>query len=166
MKSLTSILLLIASLAGFCLTACAAPQNDDSQAKVSEHIKTASFEGYIFPKEHLVMGLFLKIPQENGYTLNSRQVIQAEKIIQKHKSEVLNVCPSVNLRTYKRQYFGEIDKNGDIIVHITMYERSLVEDKELAEDDVFILDGGCEIIHIDVNLSRGTILDIFNNGYA
>lgn len=158
MKRLPSIFLVC-----LCLMACGNPKRHNSSKHISEYIKTSSFKGYIFPKEHVIHGMF---PQENGYTLNRQQVVQAEKIMQEHMDEVWKVCPSVNLRTYKRQYLGRIDKNGDIIVSIDLIEKSFVDDKELAEDLVMIYDGGCGIINVSVNLTKGTIIHISHNGEA
>ena len=149
-------------LAFLCLTACGARKNHNAQSPMSEHIKTDSFEGYIFPKEHIINGMY---PQEKGYTLNDQQVILAEKIVCEHLNEVLEVCPFVNLRTYKRQYFGRVDTNGDIIVDINLYA-GFIAGEELAEDRLEIDDGGCGIIYISVNLNKRILLHISHNGYA
>ncbi len=134
-----------------------------------KHIKTKSYEGYLFPG-NLRIGVF---PRINGCDLSTEQIQKAEEILAAHFIEIKGLCHhnevtnKSSLKTYKRQYWGSIDERGHIIVNMQLIKKSLAKQIQLENEKglVSICDGGCEIIQVEVDLNDGTY-HIVPNGYA
>lgn len=132
-----------------------------------EHIEAHSYEGYLFPRNHLIAGLF---PIANGCNLNISQINKSEKIIGCHINNLKRLCPDKHinkrvLKKYKRQYWGTISKKGHIIVNIYLISSDLADYINLEEDIINMCDGGCDFIYIMVDIEEETIV-IKPNGVA
>lgn len=136
-------------------------------AQAIEHIQTHSFEGYLFPSNHLIARLF---PIENGCNLNILQINISEAILRDHIADVKKICNDkyINkhiLKKYKRQYWGTINEKGHIIVNIYLINGDWADYLNLEEDIINIYDGGCDFIYIMVDVEDETIV-IKPNGLA
>ena len=138
-------------------------------AQEVKHIKTRSYEGYLFPEDHPIHGF----PRIGGCDLSAEQIQKAEEILAAHFIEIKGLCHhnevinKCSLKTYKRQYWGSIDERGHVIVNMELIKKSLAKQIQLEDrkDIVSFCDGGCDIIDVTVDLNDGTY-HIAPNGYA
>ena len=138
-------------------------------AQEVKHIKTRSYEGYLFPG-NMRIGVF---PRIDGCDLSDEQIQKAEEILAAHFIEIKGLCHhnevinKCSLKTYKRQYWGSIDERGHIIVNMQLIKKSLAKQIQLENEKeiVSICDGGCDVIDVTVDLDDGTYR-IVPNGYA
>ena len=132
-----------------------------------EHVKTFSFEGYVFPSNHLIAGLF---PITNGCDLDMSQISKAEKILRTHISDIKKMCPNIlinkcELKKYKRQYWGNINQEGHIVINILLIHNRLAKEINTEEDIASICDGGCDVINVMIDIEDAQII-IKPNGVA
>ena len=158
MKRITILLCLLFVINNVC-TVCA-PE--------VKHIKTCSYEGYIFPCNHPVHGF----PRLNGCNLITNQIQKAEEILSAHFVEIKDRCRPNDaqisksmLKIYIRQYWGSVNENGHVIVNICLVKKSVAKNENLEDDILYFLDGGCEIIDVIVDINEGTY-SIIPHGYA
>lgn len=136
----------------------------------SEYIKEKGIEGYIFPKEYILI-----IPSANEkerFTPTKQNIFEVESIIKDQLSTInksltnqIKGCPIVNrnLKKYKRQYFGFIDANGDSIVWVNFIWGKSISDS-WKQDVVIILDGCSFYWNLKVNLNKKEAFDLQING--
>lgn len=135
------------------------------------YVKGKGYEGYIFPKEHPIWGF---PPEQNRYTPNLEDIIQAEKILQDSigidyvRSYQEAYCkPPINkntLKKYVRQYVGYSTADGRIIIHIYLNKGVEMDKNKLSEDIIAVLDGGSNHWRIKINISTKKLFDMQVNG--
>lgn len=133
-------------------------------------IKEKGFEGYIFPKEYVLV-----IPSndlKDRYTPTKQDIINIESIIKDQLAEInklqinqVNGCPIIHekLKKYKRQYFGFTNNEGDSIIWVNCIWSKHISDS-WGKDVVIILDGCSYYWNIKVNLNKKKIFDLQVNG--
>ena len=134
------------------------------------HIKGKGFEGYIFPKEYVLV-----IPSEDikdRYTPTKQDIINVESIIKDQLATINkslinqgNGCPIIHekLKKYKRQYFGFTNDEGDSIVWVNCIWGKRISDT-WDKDVVIILDGCSYYWNIKKNLNKKKVFDLQVNG--
>ena len=137
------------------------------------YVKKKGYEGYIFPKEHSILGF---PPEQNRYTPNLENIAQAEKILQDSigtdyvKSSQKAYCqPPINkntLKRYVRQYVGYSTKDGKIIIHIYLNKGIAMDKNDLSEDIIEVFDGGSNHWRIKINISTKELFDMQVNGIS
>lgn len=135
------------------------------------YIKTNCYEGYIFPKEHAIWGI---PPENNRYTLNAYEIIQAEKILADsinsnclvQKQVQWNKCPinKKTLKKYIRQYIGYKNERGEIVISINLYKNKKISKEMYMEDIIFISDGEFNYWSLLINISTKQLSDMRING--
>ena len=148
-----------------------------SQAK---YVKGKGYEGYIFPKEHSIWGF---PPEKGRYTLNFKEIAQAEKILKDSigtdyvkSNQQAYRKPPINKRTlknYLRQYVGYITDNNEIVIWINfLHKRKYCDDDKPKDADkidneiIMVLDGGYYFWSIKINLSTKELSDMQVNGIS
>jgi hypothetical protein len=134
------------------------------------HIKEKGFEGYIFPKEYALVISFEDT--KDRYTPTRQDIINVESIIKEQLATInkpltnqVNGCPIIykELKKYKRQYVGYINKEGDSIIWVNFIWGKHISDT-WNKDVVIVLDGCSYYWNIKVNLSKKKAFDLQVNG--
>jgi len=133
----------------------------------AEHYKTKKFDVAIFPENYIDM-----IPGER-FTPTKQDIDKAEVALIKGLKKLNRYKPNQastpvihkNLRKYKRQYFGYIDKNGQRILLINCFWDEDLENHWLKER-VQVFDGGSYYWNIQYNIDKNKLFDLYVNGYA
>ncbi len=136
----------------------------DVQAQAIAHVKTCSYEGYVFPENYVLIGR-----RTDGYTLSTQQIKKNEKLIKSNINDLKVLCPFINKRTIKkyiRQYLGRVDNQGDIIVETYLLKKTFAKDFDLNKDIVQVYDGGCDALIIVINITKGSVIQISTNGMS
>ena len=148
------------------------PMNCFSQEKksfVAENYKTKYFDVAIFPKTYVEM-----LP-EKRFTPTKAQVDLAELELRTNLKEINSKkinqtsTPIIdkNLKKYRRQYFGYIDKNGDEILIINSFWNYRKDKKQSwLNDYIRVLDGGSYYWEVKYNITKGKLFELHVNGYA
>jgi hypothetical protein len=143
-------------------------QTDTTFTK-AERYKTNKFDAAIFPSNYfdLIGG--------QRFTPTRQEIDKAELALQTHlkalNKDLANQTSTPiihkNLKKYKRQYFGYIDKNGDRILLINCFWSKHIDfSKRWLQDRVVVLDGGSYYWSIKFNLNKNELFSLHINGYA
>lgn len=135
----------------------------------ADHYKTKKFDVAIFPATY-----FGLIPGKR-FTPTQQEINKAEIALQ-NSLKIINKqlvnqssTPVIhkNLKKYKRQYFGYIDKNGDRILLINCFwSRNKYDSEGWLTDQRMVLDGGSYYWNVKFNLEKNELFDLDINGYA
>jgi len=133
----------------------------------AEHYKTKQFDVAIFPAN------YIDIFPGKRFTPTKQDIDKAEvaliRDLEKLNSQKQNQTSTPlihkNLRKYKRQYFGYIDKNGQRILLINCFWDNDSENYWL-KDRVQVFDGGSYYWDIKYNIDKDELFDLCINGYA
>lgn len=137
------------------------------KAKTATMVKGLGYKGFIFDKEHYIWGF----PPESGrYTLNKKEVAQAEKLLREKIDEYIvshqvYADPPIKkktLRKYVRQYVGYLTDNNEVVVKI--YLNKIDPDDDSSTDILEYFDGGSNHWSIQINLNTGELYDMEVNG--
>jgi hypothetical protein len=133
---------------------------------IVDHYKTRKFDCAIFPYN------YKKNYTEHSFTPTRQDVDKAEEALRKQLKK-LNIrqirerAPLIhkNLKKYKRQYFGYIDKEGHKILLINCFWADSDKDYWLTER-VKVFDGGSYYWRVKFDLTTGLLFELKINGYA
>ncbi len=136
--------------------------------QVAEHYQTAAFDAAIFPAES--KNLFL--PGEQRFTPSKKDVDEAEESLLQQLPELNNDhmnqddTPVIekNLKKYRRQYFGYIDRNGKKILYINAFWKKEKEFDNWLEESVNVLGKGSFFWNVKFNIETGELFDLTVNG--
>jgi hypothetical protein len=141
----------------------------DTIFKKAEHYKIKKIDIAIFPENYydLIGG--------QRFT-PTREEIEKAEIALSNNLKILNKqgvnqssTPIIhkNLRKYKRQYFGYIDKNGDRILLINCFwSKNKVYTDRWLTSRIMVLDGGSYYWNVKFNLDKKELFELDINGYG
>jgi hypothetical protein len=148
-------------------TRIAVSQNTPDTIKV-DHYKTLEFDCAIFPSTNgeLISGI--------KFTPTRDEIDEAESALKSHLKEMnhklINQPPIIhkNLKHYKRQYFGYLDKAGQRILFINCFWSSQDDyfDENWLKSMIYVLDGGSYFWNVKYNLDTGELFELHVNGHA
>lgn len=135
----------------------------------ADHYKSSKFDVAIFPANYydLIPGQHFRPTKQEI----DRAEIALSKQLKALNKQLVNQSSTPiihkNLRKYKRQYFGYIDRKGDKILFINCF---WAKDKNLTDgwltDRIMVFDGGSYYWNVKFNLDKGVLFDLIVNGYA
>lgn len=139
------------------------------------YLKKKDYEGCIFPKEHFI---FNTIENEKArYTPTLEDIKRAETILSDsiniiiHKEQPYRysskpVINKKNLKKYKRQYVGFIDKDDNIVIWINFIQDKGINKERLCSDLIITLDGGAYYWNIYINIGTRELSYMYVNGIS
>lgn len=142
----------------------------DSEFKEADHYKTRKFNVAIFPstyEEYIGSNLRFS-PTRIQVDSAEKELREGLKLINKDKINQSN-SPVIheNLKSYKRQYLGYIDQNGNRILYINCFWESKHEKFEnWLMTFIQVSDGGSYYWSIKYNLDTRQLFDLQVNGHA
>lgn len=166
----------------FFFSSCKSTFQETSEYKKhSIIIKKGEIEGVIFRKEYDCIFCSLG---ENRYTPVIEDVNLAEEILAKNIKIINNPrynqgdgCPIIhkNLKNYRRQYFGNIDRDGNkiLFINFTWARFTIIDWLQGYEKDksdnwktemTAVLDGCSNHWSIEVNLTKESLQNLMVNG--
>ena len=149
----------------FCLTCTV------GYCQNSVHVKGKGYDGYIFNKDYDIFGTIED--QQSRYTPTIADIQNVERILKdsinyiRANQVICYKCPVIhkNLRKYKRQYVGYLNQKDEVIIWIN-FLKDHEESSELAEEVVFMLDGGSYYWSIYINLNKKELFNMKVNGIS
>ena len=141
---------------------------DSLYSSPSVHYQTDEFNVSIFSENSVEI-----FPGKSRFTPSKEEINLAEKSLSTQlkelNSEKLNQSDSPvidkNLRKYKRQYFGYIDKNGNKILFINCFWKREKEESLLwLKERIRVLDGGSYFWNVKFNITKNILFDLDVNG--
>jgi len=133
-------------------------------------VKGQHYEGVIFPADY---PLEYAVGSDYGRWLPGlRDIDEAEALLFSNLAEsrfrdpyIKSCLPLIreNLRVYKRQYFGLLDKSGNRIVWINLFLR---EADNWQQELVMVDDGGYGYFNVKINLETKEVFELAINGEA
>ena len=169
----------------FLLVSCSSKLKVVEQpTQFSTVVKKGRVKGVIFKENG---GCFMCLQDEKRFSPTIDDIQKAELIIKKNLRQVneskLNQdykhCPIIHkeLKSYRRQYFGYIDNNGDKIIYATFnWDKFSVFDRlrgyhkniyqNWREERIIVLDGCSYHWGIKINLNRKLLFELGINGSA
>ena len=141
----------------------------DTIFKEADHYKSNKFDVAIFPASYIDL-----IPGQR-FTPTRQEIDKAESVLLTDlkilNKDLINQSSTPiihkNLTSYKRQYFGYIDKNGDRILLINCFwSRDKAFNANWLKNRIYVLDGGSYYWNVKFNLDKAKLFDLEINGYA
>ena len=161
MKVLTALVLISCTLTG-----CA-------QTITSNYIKQKKYQGYIFSKDYSSRLVHFEDLKER-FTPSESDIAEAESVlaiqireINKARLNQTGSCPVIDetLPTFKRQYLGYINRDGDKVVWINFIGgKEKKNSDQLSKEIVVVFDGCSHYWNIKVNITRSKLYDLSVNG--
>jgi hypothetical protein len=127
-------------------------------------------KGAIISEEQVSQLKHFSEKREKYWTPTEEDIMKAEKKSRAYLEQccVTNKYAAMNIHkilaqweSYRRQYIGLIEKNGDKTIWINYFHTSFLETfPDWDEHLVFVIDGGNAFFNIKVNLNTGTCYDL------
>ena len=137
-----------------------------TQPSVARHFKTGRFNVAIFPATYPVDEIegarFTPTVEEvrvAEHALNA-QLMELNKDLANQEGSVII---HRNLRKYKRQYFGYIDKTGQKVLLINNFWKK-IEHTDWLNSKVSVLDGGSHYWSVKYSINNRMLFDVAVNG--
>lgn len=138
--------------------------------KQAEYCSGKGYNGYIFDTSYLVLKSIAN--QVQKIELNCNDVALAEQILDKNlkalnekKINQSQGCPNIKrkLCKYYRQYFGFQNASGERIIWINLFwDKSLIKQ---GQSELIMVNDGCSYYwNVEVNLTKGTLNNLYING--
>ncbi len=133
----------------------------------AEHYKTKKFDVAIFPANYIDMipGKRFTPTKQDIDKSEFALIRDLEKLNRQKQNQTSTPLIHKNLRRYKRQYFGYIDKDGQRILLINCFWDKDAENSWL-KDRVQVFDGGSYYWDIKYCIDKDKLFDLSINGYA
>ncbi|WP_415060205.1 hypothetical protein [Flavobacterium sp.] len=117
-------------------------------------VEGKGFKGYIFPKEY--KNKYFERDTDKLFTPTIENIMEVEKLlnqkskdIKRNKLSTENKCWNYNkLCKYNRQYFGEIDENGNKMIFVNFILKKSTPEY-WNKDVVIVLDDSCDYVWTD-----------------
>ena len=141
--------------------------------RIADRFKSENFDCAIFPKEY---GDFIFIDGRR-FTPTREEVKLAEEALQKDLKKInhqldnqdgtkYNPIIHQNLKSYKRQYFGCIDEDGNKILLINAFWSKEENPDDWLNAGILVLDGGSHYWSIKYNIDKHKLFELQVNGNA
>lgn len=168
----------------FILASCSSTFKIVEQpTEYSTVIKKGHLTGVIFKENG---GCFLYLQDKERFTPTIDDIQKAERILKENLAKVnelrinqIDNCPIIHkkLKSYRRQYFGYIDNNGDKIIYATFnWDRYSIfdrlrgyhkdESENWKKEKKTVLDGCSYYWEIKINLDTEQLFKLGVNGSA
>ena len=146
----------------------------------SSYVKGNNFEGVIFSENYYQQSNDTAERKIKRFTPTAEDIILAEKILIKKKSDTSNKGDILsifnNLKKYRRQYIGYFSDKGERMIYVNCFR---LEKDQLSEkikksakvsdwhNTLYVVnDGGKRYWQVHINLDKKEISDISVNGVA